>query len=224
MKRSRGYQKLIAGFVFSIFILAIFAESVVPGEKDIVIKKPYGDRNITSPGRAVIEYYNPEKAKAFSYEGDIFIQKEYAPGALRDNVFLVRAYDDDMTYEISLSDIDRFEVRCQICDDPVYCCSDLTIILRDGGTMKGELYSDGPFGVDTVQNANLEMKPPTEFGVKTKRGIVKLRQQSGVRMTNPELNEKLNCAFCSSHFGRIVSCTMEWSSEYKRKLKKHRNK
>lgn len=222
MKRSGKYRKLIIGFVSSVFVLAIFAETVMPGEKRIVINKPYGDRNITSPGRAIIEFYNPEKGKAFAYVGDIFIQKEYAPGALRDNVFLVRAYDDDMTYEVAISDIDRFEIRCQICVDPTYCCSDLTITLRDGGIMRGELYSDRSFGIDTVQSANLETKPWTEFGLKTERGIVKIRQQSGIRMTNPELNEKLNCAFCNSHFGRIVSCTMEWSKEYKKKLKKLR--
>jgi hypothetical protein len=195
------------------------APNVRPGQNNVVITKPYGDRDIASPGKAIIEYYNPQMNKAFAYEGDIFIHKEYAPGALRDNVFLVKAYDDNQIYEISLHDIDRFEVRCQVCTDQIYCCSDLEIILRDGGTMRGELYSDGPFAADSTNDANLETKPYTEFGLKTERGIVKLIQQSGVRMANPDLNANLNCGFCNSHFGRIVACTMEWSQEYKRKQK-----
>jgi len=200
---------------------ALLAVSAPAGQKqdNIVISKPYGDRDINSPGKAIIEYYNPQLNKAFTYEGDIFIQKEYAPGALRDNIFLVRAYDDNQIYEVSLYDIDRFEIHCQVKTDPVYCYSDMNVTLRDGGTMSGELYPEGAFTANSGDNAELETKPQIEIGLKTERGIVKLIQQSAVRMTDSDLNQNLNCGFCNSHFGRIVSCTMEWSDEYKHKQK-----
>ncbi len=220
MKGLGWHYKIIIVGVSAAILTITLSDNIIPGETEVVISKPYGDRDLKSPGRAVIEYYNPELEKAFVYEGDIFIQKEYAPGALRDNVFLVRAYDDNQIYEVSLNDIDRFEARCQICIKPPYCCSDLTIILRDGGKMRGELYCEGSFSVDTVLNGKFLVKPWTEFALKTKRGIVKLRQQSGMKKIDPDLNENLNCAFCNAYFGRIVSCTMKWSSEYKKKLRK----
>jgi hypothetical protein len=209
----------------AVLLLSVFSvESSLYGGTKVTIVKPYGDRDIKSPGRAVIEYYNPDVGKAFVYQGDLFIQREYAPGALRDNVFLVKAFDDNLTYEVSLADIDRFEIRCQICSEPAYCCSDITVTLKDGGTMEGELYCEGSFDVDSTQNEDLQSKPWIEFGLKTDRGVIKLRQQSGVKWIDSDLKRNLNCAFCNSHFGRIVSCTMEWSSEYKNKLKRLRDK
>lgn len=220
-----GIKKDFTFFFMSAMIVSLlFPHAVLPQEKGTVIDKPYGGRDIVSPGQAVIEYYNPDVNKAFAYQGDIFIQKEYAPGALRDNVFLVRAYDDNQTYEVSLNDIDRFEIRCQVRGNPGYCCSEMNITMRDGKVMRGELYSGSPFMADSTENEDLEAKPWTEFGLKTGRGIIKLRQQSGIRMKDHNLNGNLNCGFCNSRFGRIVSCTMEWSSEYKQKLKRLNDK
>jgi hypothetical protein len=222
VKHMIRFRMLAIILIFVVMSSTIFVENINPGETKVVIRKPYGERDIDSPGRAIIEYYNPDKKRTFIYEGNAFIQKEHVPGALRDNVFLVRAYDDGLTYEVSLTDIDRFETRCKICADPLNCCSDLTINLRDGGILEGELYLDGLFTTDSLQNEDLQVKPWAEFGIKTERGIVKLRQQSGIRWKDPKINESLNCAFCNAHFGRIVSFTMEWSSEYKKKLKKFR--
>jgi len=220
LKRQTNGWAVAGTYIVSLLTILFLAGSADSQNKQTKIDKPYGTRDIMSPGLAVIEYYNPEMNRAFAYQGDIFIQKEYAPGALRDNVFLVKAYDDNQVYEVSLSDIDRFEIRCQICGDPNYCCSEMNITLRDGGTMRGELYCEGSFKAESEANDDLELKPWTEFGVKTDRGIVKLRQQSGVRMSDSELDKNLNCGYCNSHFGRIVACTMEWSSEYKKTLKR----
>jgi hypothetical protein len=202
----------------------LFSDAAFCGDTNTKIVKPYGDRDIESPGRAVIEYYNSDVGKAFVYQGDIFIQREYAPGALRDNVFLVKAHDDNLTYEVSLDDIDRFEARCQIRPRPEYCFSDITVTLKNGGTMEGELFCEGIFRADSAQNDGLQRKPWIEFGLKTDRGVIKLRQQTGVKWADSELDRNLNCAFCNSRFGRIVSCTMEWSSEYKNKLKRLRDR
>ncbi|MCP4631425.1 MAG: hypothetical protein GY855_00755 [candidate division Zixibacteria bacterium] len=124
--------------------------------------RPYNEREIMTIGKAIVEYYNSHRQKTSFFYGDICIQREYSSrGTEHDNAFRIESIEDGTVYEISLSDINSYEVKFPKPDpDAVDCTVDdeaslsiwpiMTVILRDDdNVLKGRFIERNAISIST---------------------------------------------------------------------------
>jgi len=228
-----GNIKILFGLLTFLIFIIVFGFSCKTAKYNQITLKPYNDKEILTIGTAIVEYYNSHKQKMYFFYGDVCIQQDYSSrGTEHNNAFRIESMEDGNIYEVSLSEINSYEVKFPKPDaNEVDCSVDneaslsiwpvMTVYLRDNNkVLKGRFIERNAISINTNDGIKNIIHPCV---APSKSEMLHGFNRSEIGDKEREYFRDYMYELILEETAIIKSCIMHWSPEFSKAYENYKS-